>query len=365
MSRKINFLNNVLAFIFTFGALFAVVYVCNQRYDSAQLIDVLIWIILGALISAVLNTFVHELGHLIAGKINGYAFSSMQVLFFKWEKVSNKVRFSLAPIKYEAGYTEMIPTKCEDIAKSYRRISLAGPFASVIFAFVGLVPFFIKGLGVRAFCMWSVFLPIGIYFHLNTVLPISSCGARNDGAVAYGLKVMDDVSKVAVGLLSAQAEMYAGKTPAQVNPKYFFDLPQLPEDDPTFIMLLSARYNYYLDIEDYENAKKTISRLASLESYMPKYILQIVKTDLLYSYCTFDYNEEKADDLMYELEKYLNNFNTATNVRVKLAYLLYVKREKEKLDIFLKKAQKEADRAVISGCGAFEKKILDKIKMDF
>ena len=95
-------------------------------------------------------------------------------------------------------------------------------------------------------------------------MPASSYGVRNDGGVIYGLKRKDDVSKVTLALLSIQAQMYQGKTPAQVDEKLYFDLPQLPEDDYNFIMLLNARYLYYLDKEDYENAKKVTERLVGL-----------------------------------------------------------------------------------------------------
>ena len=130
-------------------------------------------------------------------------------------------------------------------------------------------------------------------------------------------------------------------------------------------MLLNARYCYYLDKEDYENAKKVNSRLVSLEDYMPKYYMQAIKADQLYNVCTFDFDEEKADDIMYELEKYLNKYNSVANVRVKLAYLLYARREKENAMVFYNKALKEAQRVQIKGYGAYETKLLDKMRADF
>lgn len=364
MSRKTNIINTLITFAITFGALFAVSYVCNARYFIDGIFSVALWLILGAIIAGIFNTFVHELGHLIVGKLNKFVFSSMQILFFKWQKMGGKICFSFAPIVSEAGYTEMIPTTTENINKRYRRMSLAGPFASLIFAFVGIVPLFIKGLSEEVFCLWVMFLPIGLYFHFSSVLPTSSCGFRNDGGVAYGLRVMDNVSIVTLALLKVQAEMYLGKTPSEIDEEYYFNLPQLPEDDPAFMMLLNAQYNYFLDKGDYVNAKKTISRLSSLEEYMPKHFLHVVKSDLLYNYCTFDYNEDLADDLMYELEKYLNNVNTATTIRVKTAYLLYVKHERERLDMFFIKGLKEADKAPIKGYGAFERKLIEKMKAD-
>ena len=365
MRRRTNIINTILTYIFTFGTLFAVVYTCNDRYLDAELIDVALWLALGAILAGVLNTFVHELGHLIIGKINGFAFSSMQVLFFKWERVGKKICFSFANMKYEAGYTEMIPTRTDNMALRYKRMSLGGPFASLGFSFVGIAPFFISALSFELFCLWSIFLPIGFYFHFSSILPTSSYGVRNDGGVAYGLKILDDESKVTVALLCMQAEAYNGKTPSEIDSKFYFNLPQLPEDNPVFMMLLNAQFNYYLDMGDFENAKKTIFRLDSLEEYMPKHFIQIVKADLLYAYCTFAYDEEKADDVAYEIEKSLNNINTATTVRIKLAYLLYVRREKDMADRFYKKAVKEAEKAQIKGYGAFEKKLLEKMKADF
>ncbi len=364
MSRRTNVINGALYLILTMASMFVAVYVCNLRY-SEQLVTVVLWFILGAVVAGIINTFVHELAHLFAGKINGFAFSEITVWFFKWTKVRNKIRFSFTMMKDEAGYTEMIPKSRENLEKRYKSMTLAGPIASFFCILIGVVPFFVVQMPLWAYCMLSVFLPVSVYFFFGSILPQSSYGVRNDGAVAYGIAKMDDVSRVTVNLLAIQSEMYNGKTPSEIEQSLYFDLPQLPEDNPVFFMLLNARYNYYLDKEDYDNAKKTTERLLSLEEYMIKPYLNVVKTDALYNACTFDYNEEVADDLMYELEKYLNNVNSTTNVRVKLAYLLYVRREKDFAEMFFNKATKEASRSQIKGYGNFEKKLLEKMKVDF
>lgn len=363
MSRKTNIINNALTMIFMMIGLFFVVYACNSNYNK-ELIEVILWFFLGAVISGFINTVIHELAHLVVGKKNGFAFSSMVIWFFKWSKVKNKIRFDFTMFGEEAGYTEMIPKNSENIAIRYQKMSIAGPIASFFCMLIGIAPFFISTLPYQLFCLWSVFLPVGAYFFFGSVLPVSSNGFRNDGAVYYCMKKMDDVSKVTVNLLSIQAEMYCGKTPCEINENLYFDLPQLAEDNPVFAMLLNARYNYYLDKGDYDNAKKVTERLLSIEEYIPKSYLNVVKTDALYNACTFDYNEDIADDLVYELEKYLNNINTATNIRAKLSYLLYVKREKDSADVFYGKGIKEANRTLIKGYGNFERKLLEDMKKD-
>jgi hypothetical protein len=107
-------------------------------------------------------------------------------------------------MKDEAGYTEMIPKSKDNLAVRYKKMTLAGPVASFICSFIGIVPLFVVQLPLWAFCVLSVFLPIGGYFFFGSMLPVSNCGIRNDGAVAYGIKKMDDEAKVVVNLLSIQ-----------------------------------------------------------------------------------------------------------------------------------------------------------------
>ena len=236
MSRRTNIISYIISMAITLGALFGVVYVCNNRY-SEELINAVLKLLVGAIVAGLINTFAHELGHLIAGKSKGFKFSSMTVWFFNWRRVKKKIKFSLVMIGEEAGYTDMIPTSTENVDKGLKKMTLGGIIASGIFMVIGIVPFFISALPVWVFCIWSMFLPIGAYFFFTALLPSSSGGVRNDGAVLYGLKKMDGTAKVTVNLLKIQAELYNGKTPSQIDENLYFDLPQLPEDDVNFAML--------------------------------------------------------------------------------------------------------------------------------
>lgn len=360
MSRRKNLINNILYVLITLGALFTLVYVCSQRYYS-NLWMALLKICVGAIVAGLTTTFMHELGHLVSGKRNGFAFSEMRVWFFKWQKVGKKTQFSFCGLGEEAGYTDMIPTTAEDLESKFKKMVRGALIASFIAMLIGVPPLFIKTLPVWVYCIWGAFFPVGAYVFFGNALPMLNEGLKNDGAVLSGIKNNDDSMKVAMSVLKIQAEMYNGKTPSEIDEKLYFDLPQLPEDDPNFVLLLNARYNYYLDKGDYVNAKAVTKRLLLLEDEMPKAYTFVVKTDALYNACTFDYNEEVADDLVYELEKFLNNVNSVTNVRAKLAYILNVQGEKELVDIFYKKGIKEANRCQIKGLGKFEEKLINNL----
>ena len=71
---------------------------------------------------------------------------------------------------------------------------------------------------------------------------------------------------------------------------------------------------------------------------------------------------DKADDVTYEIEKFLNYNNNSLTIRSKLAYILFVRGEKECFEQFYKKGYREANRCQIKGLAIFEKKLLDRIK---
>ena len=321
--------------------------------------------LLGATISGTLLTFLHEIGHVVFGKKNGFDFMSMCILFFKWEKVKGKISFSFTIPANQLGYTEMVPKYPEDIQKRYVKMSLGPLYFTVLPCLLGIVPLFLNFLPIWAYCLWASFLPIGAYSILDNFLPAEYEGEKNDGAVVLGMKRQDDSSKVTSNLLIIQANLYQGKIPSQIDKDIYFALPQLPEDDPNFFRLLNARYNYYLDLGDFENAKKTTERLLSLEEYFSPSYMCVAKADALYNACTFDYDEDVADDLTYELEKYLNKFNTCTNLRIKSAYILRLQGDKDVFDNFYKKGKKDALNCQIKGLGLFEIKLLDKLKQDY
>ena len=370
MSRRSSFINNIITLLITVLAVFVVVFVADGRYGSGAqdffqqvtFMDMVIYLIIGALLSGFICTLVHELGHVIFGKANGFDFLSMTVWFFKLSKINGKFKFNFVMMGDSAGSTEMIPKHTENLEKRFKNMTMGGIFLSSFLILIGVAVMIFNLSSMPLYCVFAMFLPIGLYCLFGNLLPVAEGGVMNDGAVLQGLKRQTDSVKVALGILAIHSQMYNGKTPAEIDEKLYFDLPQLPEDDLNFAILLNARYAYYLDKGDYENAKKVLERFLSLEDYLPKSYLYVGKAEALYAACTFDYNEDVADDLMYELEKYLNKNNGAAEIRTKLAYILFVTGEDAAFDTFYKKGLREANKCQLKGYGLYERKLLESIK---
>lgn len=363
MNRKTNILNNILSLLITVGLIFLVVYFANKRFTDGAFVLIL-WLFASAVISGFIVTLFHELGHLVFGKLNGFTLISFTVWFLKWSKRKGKTVFDFVWLGEEAGSTEMVAKSTENLEKRYRRMTFGGLFFTAVLMLMGIVPFFLKDLSVFLFVFWAMFLPIGSYVFFGNALPMENYGVPNDGAVLYGLRKNTDNSKVMVSLLKIQSELFNGKTPANIDEGFYFDLPQLPEDNFNFVLLLNARYYFYLDKGDYENAKKVSDRSLMLLDYLPKSVINSVKADALYNACTFDFNEKVADDLTYELESYLNSKNNATNLRIKLAYIKNVKNDAELVESFYKKGLKEAKKIPVAGLRELEIKLLNQLVSD-
>lgn len=367
MNSRWNLINNLLLLLFTVAAVFAVTFIGNNNFN-VEFGPIVAVFVCGAIVAAIVNAFVHEFGHIIAGKRNGFVFVSMRIFALRFVKFGKKIKTEFTSIGEELGETEMIPVNAENLEKRFAKMTLGGIIATGILLVLSVSPlvfaFFMSSKLWWLYALTAMFFPVGVYFFFANVLPMDNEGLLNDGAVVSGLKKGNAVSKVTVGLLRIHSELVNGKSPAEIDETCFYDLPQLPEDNPNFILLLNNRYAYELDKGDFVKAKKISDRMEELLDDMPKSYAGAVMADLLYNACTFDFNEEKADNLVEDNERYLNKVNNFTNLRIKAAYLTYVVKDYDAASEFLSKAERDVEKCRIEGLKKFESKLISKIRKD-
>lgn len=360
MNRKSKIINIVLSIILPVACLLFVLFFAKKSYFY-DVKKVMLYTILGAITFGIFNVFFHELGHVVFGKIKGFTLINFTFLFFSFTKLKRGFSVSLVSPNDCMGSTELVSKNTKNLKNKVKFMSLGGVFFNFI-VFLSCLSVFLltKKLPLWAFIYIGVGAPISLYYFLSNTLPMHNYGARNDGGVIWGLNHGDDESKVMLSIYAIESLLYQGKTPSEIDKEFYFNQPQLPEDSLTYLSLLCARYLYYLDIDDYENAKKVCARFISLFTYLPRNIIKILKTYLLYSYCTFDFNEERADKTMLEIQRYLNSKNDAFNLIVKLAYILNVEKRNDVTEVFVDKCKFEADKMKISGLERFYLKLIEK-----
>ena len=364
MSNRTNLINN---FILLIGSVIGILIV--GIVSSKIIVGFDFNLLYSTLVFMVINTVAHELAHIISGKLNGFKTISFKLLFLKFHKIDGKFKISLIPVGEQIGEAELIPTEYDDIEKRYKKVARAGIIANVI-VLILTIPFFFLwnkwywGGKAVLYYLTAFAMPISLYFVLANALPMSNNLVRNDAAILWGIANDDPTTKVMFSLLKVHALLYKGLTPAEIPEEFYFDLPQLPEDEPNFIMLLNNRYYYYLDKGDYENAKAMINRLESIQDYIEKYMEGSIGADMLYSYCTFMKDETIADNHMEDYDKYLNKVVNSQNMRAKLAYVLYVLKDKELVEDMYIKALELAEKTEVLGLKKLELKLIKEMEND-
>ncbi len=360
MTRKIKIINFVVSLLVALVSVYVVSVVSAERFtgNTGKLI---LFYVLGVIISSFICALIHELGHLLGAKISRFKVVSFSVWFFAFVKVKNKFMFRLC-FPDDTGSTEFYPTTDKNLEKNFARTTRSGLIFSAIPVLFSIPIFFVDALPLFVFSVLSCFLPVGLYILISNLIPLVENGVRNDGAVLSGIKNNDDTTKVMFSILKIQAELSNGKSYKDIDEKLFFDLPQLPEDDLFYALILFERYRYYLAKQDFLNAKNVLSRLVKLKRYLPKYIYNEVCAENIFFNTVIELNEDLADDLMYENEKYLNNVNNCASLRAKLGYISFVKREKDLFDTFYKKGVKEAKSQYLTGSKTFELELFEFIK---
>lgn len=130
-------------------------------------------------------------------------------------------------------------------------------------------------LGIVALCVPSVptglcaLLPASAHLLALNALPLSYDSGKSDCGIIIELIKNSDGAKVMLAVLTVQAQVLKGKPIGEIDEKLLFDLPQIREDDTSFISLCELRAEYFTAKEDYENAEKWRTRFENLkEEYL-------------------------------------------------------------------------------------------------
>ena len=113
--------------------------------------------------------------------------------------------------------------------------------------------------------MKQIILTLALLF--LTLLPATAAKKieANPINIAATLVEKTDSAKVTLAVLIVQAQALQGKKIEEIAEKLLFDLPQIEEDDLSFISLTELRYEYFKAKNDIDNAEKWRVRFEELK----------------------------------------------------------------------------------------------------
>ena len=252
--------------------------------------------IIVGLISLPFVIVIHELGHLLSGRISGYQFISLRLLLFQWVKDENdQIKFTrVTSLLGMGGQCLMKPLhKEEDF--TYKLYNLGGSLLNLITGMFLIVPLFIFG---QTFTRWLFIAGVvSIFMAVANLIPSSSGGLPNDGRNVKEANKSEDAKRGFYVMLKANGEMALGKKLSELDE----DLFKTNEDADVnnyfvaFTILLHAAY-----LEEVGKYQESYQQLLRLEStnlpsvYKAQALLGLLFNELIYQ------GDEKAKEKAQE-----------------------------------------------------------------
>lgn len=298
----------------------------KQITRQFSFVSIMIALILGV----GLQIIVHESGHLIAGLISGYKFSSFRIGSLVWISVDGKVKLKKYSISGTVGQCLMIPPENRGYDYSVILYNLGGVIMNVIVSAILVIPAILlhsSEIFVVSF--------VGIFFAVVNGIPMKPSGVANDGANAMSFK-KDELARQAFdSQLRCNALLMRGVRMKDM-PKKWFDLPEkyrLTNMHTGTILYMQIIRD--MDMCEFEVAKeKIIWVLDNVKGLLGLYKNEL-KCELMFCYIVSGEYEEAEKLYEYDIKKYVQS--TATMIsRKRQMYAYYMLVEKDE-----KKAAKE------------------------
>lgn len=367
MNRTLERFLRAFDILFTVVLAGTVVYLGYARfYRDYNALLAIVAMLLGGVVSGVAACVFHECGHLLFGALCRFRFNSLRIGFVRIYRKGKALRVSFGGggDPSLAGETEMLPANGEHIYGKFLATVCGGLLFSLLFLAGAATSLALHArLPFAAFVFLCTAVPSAFHLFFYNVLPFNDEPAT-DGALLYGLLRHDVSAMTAVNLLAIEGHLMQGFTPAEMDEKLYFGLPQLPEDDFHFILLTEYRMAYYLDGGDAASALKAARRLESLLDYVPAAARMPVRADILFARCAVGGDREGAQALYPAVRGYLHAEQSVTAKRIAAAYELYVNGDKAAATCELSAAERLANECGIAGLARYERKLIACIRAD-
>jgi hypothetical protein len=209
----------------------------EKTYETAVMI-------MGPILAMWLAIALHEMGHVLFGKLSGFSFVFFVVGPFSIEKTSKGIRVKENKHwLFFGGVAMMTPPakmKKENILKKWTMFVAGGPFLSLLLAIIGFILFKQFSLEFLLYC--SI---MNAAILLATIVPFKT-SMKTDGYVLLSLLRNNHDSLQLVDELLIMKELISNKKPVEWNPEYI----KIAKQKSTSIDHLQfASLIYYYEIE--------------------------------------------------------------------------------------------------------------------
>ena len=281
---------------FTFTSLFTFIISVSFVYfmPSIKIISPIFSISI-LIFSIFLAILIHEIGHTLIAKKDGWNFISLSVGPFKIIKEKKLKIVKVSNVNEFFGLTAIIPSQNMkySLRNSLKRVAIAGPISSLLFFFLLFFSSHIVNLSFLKAILQITSLP-NFLIGITTLMPFQFGSLQTDGKLFL---LMRKESHLALSYLS----LFKIKNVATSS-------------------LVPSKWNLEL-LRDLENYSKPIDNI-NISSF--EFNLQLEMRLYLFYYYIDTKNYEKAEDLLTPVVKLMHSKTMRKNHLVQVLYNLYI-----------------------------------------
>lgn len=156
---------------------------------------------------------------------------------------------------------KIIPKTDKNLRKALIVTAVGGCAVNAVFVVLGVVALCVPAVPTELCALF----PASFHLIAMNAMPFNFDNGKTDGRIVIEQIKMTDSAKVTLAVLTVQAQVLQGKKIEEVDEKLLFELPQIEEDDLSFISLTELRYEYFKAKNDSENAEKWRARFEELK----------------------------------------------------------------------------------------------------
>lgn len=210
----------------------------------------LLVVILTFFITVIIQTFIHEMGHMVCGLISGYEFNSFRIFNIMIVKENGKLVRKKFSIAGTGGQCIMTPPETDGTSP----VALYNWGGCIVSGFASTI-----SIAVSIICREKVILStfllifgiIGIYLAIINGVPLKSLS--NDGYNAVTLKKRLQTRIAFERSLIITKELLMGKRLKDMPSEYFdYEIGKYELDDTILISAAGMTINYHIDCGNYD-----------------------------------------------------------------------------------------------------------------
>jgi len=236
----------------------------------------MIFFLFGALLFVIL---IHELGHVIGGRLAGYSFLMLTVGPFKWVREQGKVRWRWnSSINTLGGLTLMVPPGAQTESRGMAPLIIGGPIASFSLFFLSTAIIIIITLAqpghiigeYTAFFLMLVAI-MALVATVGAVLPFSTGGFSTDGGQFLDLVRGGHRAERRLTMMTLSAYSINGTRPRELDPLLINRLLELSAEQKDQIAVAAHHFAFYhyLDLGRTDLAGAALDRALELKEAYP------------------------------------------------------------------------------------------------